>query len=356
MADLLSFATSILQHTMVRRSPAAARAPQEELFLRAQHDWPRVLRTATQLVFGKPPRAVPHQALPCRRLSRAELLAAPDNTLVRLGHSTVLMKLRGQFWLTDPMLSDRASPCPFAGPRRFQASPIAADELPPLKGVILSHDHYDHLDYATIRAIAERVEHFVTPLGVGDRLIRWGVPAAKIRQLDWWQATAIDGVRLVATPARHFSGRSLFDTNRTLWCSWAILAGDTRVFFSGDTGYFDGMRLIGERLGPFDIALLETGAYHAHWARVHMYPEETLQACLDLCGKTLLPIHNATFDLALHAWDEPLVRINALAQAHGVPLATPRLGNIITIGVGTPNDRWWQATDTHTLAEPAFAC
>ncbi|MFT3847614.1 MAG: MBL fold metallo-hydrolase [Propionivibrio sp.] len=299
-------------------------------------------------LFNKPADTTPEESVPVVALTRAELIAAPDNTLFRLGHSTVLLKLHGEFWLTDPVFSERASPFSRLGPKRFHAPPISIDELPPIKAVILSHDHYDHLDYAAILQLAPKVEHFVAPLGVGDRLLDWGVPAAKVRQFDWWQETTIAGVRLVATPAQHFSGRSLLDANSTLWSSWVIIAGDVRVFFSGDSGYFDGFRQIGERFGPFDLTLIETGAYDKNWPAIHMQPEESLQAHLDLRGRRMLPIHNGTFDLAMHAWYEPLERIAALTTAGDVPLSAPRMGEAVSLrGTGavtaSADSYWWRA-------------
>ncbi|HXE96385.1 MAG TPA: MBL fold metallo-hydrolase, partial [Dongiaceae bacterium] len=222
--------------------------------------------------FNKPADTRPSGKIPVQAVTGEQLLIAPDNTVYRLGHSTVLMKLHGAFWLTDPMFSYRASPVQFAGPERFHAPPIDIDELPPIKGVVISHDHYDHLDYDSIMKLAGKTEYFLTPLGVGDILIDWGVPAAKVRQLDWWQGIDIGGIRFVATPARHFSGRGLFDRNKTQWASWTILAPDQRVFFSGDSGYFDGFRQIGEKYGPFDLTLMETGAYNENWPGVHMHP------------------------------------------------------------------------------------
>ena len=303
------------------------------------------LGIAWRVLTRKPATTVPRAPIPVRPLDAATLAAAPDASLFRLGHSTLLLKLAGEFWLTDPVFSERASPVQWAGPKRFHAPPISIAELPPIKGVILSHDHYDHLDRAAVLELAPKVETFVTPLGVGDRLIAWGVPAAKVRQLDWWQQTSLAGVRLVATPAQHFSGRGLSDGNSTLWASWVILAGDLRLFFSGDTGYHAGFKTIGERLGPFDVTFMETGAYDAQWPDVHMQPEETLQAHLDLRGRWLMPLHNGTFDLAMHAWHEPFDRILALAQARSVPLATPAMGERLPLAQPQAGERWWQAVE-----------
>ena len=293
----------------------------------------------------KPDTTVPRAPIPVQELDAATLAAAPDASLFRLGHSTLLLKLAGEFWLTDPVFSERASPVQWAGPKRFHAPPISIAELPPIKGVILSHDHYDHLDHAAVLELAPKVEMFITPLGVGDRLIAWGIPAAKVRQLDWWQQTSLAGVRLVATPAQHFSGRGLSDGNSTLWASWVILAGDLRVFFSGDTGYHADFKTIGERFGPFDVTFMETGAYDAQWPDVHMQPEQTLQAHLDLRGGWLMPLHNGTFDLAMHAWHEPFDRILALAQSADVPLATPGMGERLSLANPQAGQRWWQAVE-----------
>ena len=295
--------------------------------------------------FNKPADTRPAGKIPVRPLTKTQLLAATDNTAWRLGHSTVLLKLQDAFWLTDPMFSDRASPLQFAGPERFHQPPISIDELPPIKAVIISHDHYDHLDHASIMKLAGKVECFLTPLGVGDILVDWGVPAAKVRQLDWWQETVVDGVRFAATPAQHFSGRGLFDRNRTQWASWAIMAPGQRVFFSGDSGYFGGFKKIGEKYGPFDMTLLETGAYNANWPGVHMHPEESIQAHLDLKGKRLLPIHNGTFDLSMHSWREPFDRIVALGAAQGIPVMTPLMGEPVSVHDTKSVRRWWGEVD-----------
>ncbi|KWC33556.1 hydrolase [Burkholderia ubonensis] len=305
----------------------------------------KMLRIIWNMLLNKPRGAVPAGALPVDTLTRDELDAAPDRSLYRLGHSTLLLKLRGQFWLTDPVFAERASPFRRLGPKRFHAPPIALADLPPLRGVILSHDHYDHLDRDTVLALAATTGVFLAPLGVGDRLIEWGIDAAKVRQLDWWQSAEIDGLTLTATPAQHFSGRSLFDGNSTLWASWVIVDDDLRVFFSGDTGYFDGFRTIGERLGPFDVTLIETGAYDTQWPYVHMQPEETVQAYVDLRGRWLVPIHNGTFDLAMHRWQEPFERVTALATARGVELSTPRMGERLTLAAPHRGERWWRSVD-----------
>jgi L-ascorbate metabolism protein UlaG (beta-lactamase superfamily) len=298
------------------------------------------------VLLNKPATTVPKAPLPVEPLTRAALDAAPDRSLFRLGHSTMLIKLRGGYWITDPVFAERASPVQWMGPKRFHAPPIALEDLPPLRGVILSHDHYDHLDRDTVLKLARTTQVFLTPLGVGDRLIAWGVDAAKVRQFDWWEGTTIDGVHFTATPAQHFSGRGLFDGNKTLWASWVIVDDALRVFFSGDTGYFDGFKEIGRRFGPFDVAMLETGAYDANWPYVHMQPEQTVQAHEDLRGRWLMPIHNGTFDLAMHAWQDPFERVLALSSARGIALTTPRMGERLDLSAPHVATTWWRDVET----------
>ncbi|MFT4176173.1 MAG: MBL fold metallo-hydrolase [Luteolibacter sp.] len=300
------------------------------------------LRVWWEVFFNKPPGTIPASPVSFRQPTRAELDAAPDRSLYRLGHSTVLMKLRGQWWLTDPVFCERASPVMFAGPKRFHAPPIALDELPPIRAVILSHDHYDHLDRTAIRMLREKAEMFLTPLGVGDRLAHWGVSKEKIRQLDWWQSIEVDGLRLTSTPAQHFSGRGLLDANKTLWVSWVIEDGDFRLFFSGDGGYSDGFAEIGRRFGPFDVTLIESGAYNEQWPYVHMHPPQTIQAHRDLRGRWLLPLHNGTFDLAMHIWEEPLDEVLRLATESGIDISTPMMGERVDLNAPHIGTRWWR--------------
>ncbi|MFC6338429.1 hydrolase [Pseudomonas sp. CCM 7891] len=294
-----------------------------------------------KMLFHKPRSTRPVGEIPVQSLTREQLFAAPDHSVFRLGHSTVLLKMRGKFWLTDPVFAERASPFSWAGPKRFHQPPISLEELPPIEAVILSHNHYDHLDRKAVVQLADKTRHFLAPLGVGDTLIKWGVDASKVRQLDWWEGTELDGIRFVATPAQHFSGRGLFDSNQTLWASWVMIDGARRIFFSGDTGYFDGFKRIGEQFGPFDLTLMETGAYNVDWPHVHMQPEQTVQAHIDLKGRWLLPIHNGTFDLAFHAWHEPFDRIMALAWERNVLIATPPMGRAFMLNQPARGQAWW---------------
>jgi len=305
----------------------------------------QMLRLFWKFLFDKPTYTRPQGTIPVVKMTREGLLAAPDRTLWRLGHSTVLMKLRGEFFLTDPVFAERASPVWFAGPKRFHAAPIKIKELPHLRAVVLSHDHYDHLDKRAIRKLAKKTELFLAPKGVGNHLRRWGVDGAKVRELEWWNETDVDGVKFVATPTQHFSGRSLWNRNETLWTSYVIVDGDFRLFYGADSGYFEGFAEIGDRFGPFDVTLLENGAYNVRWPVVHMQPEETVQAHRDLRGRWLVPIHNGTFDLALHAWTEPMERVQALAAVDGVRVCTPRFGEAVRLTEMTAESCWWRGVD-----------
>ena len=320
------------------------------------HGLRKTLGIFWKMFFHKPRNTRPAGSVPVQPITREQLHEAPNHSVFRLGHSTLLLKLQDKFWLTDPVFAERASPVQWTGPKRFHRPPISLQELPPIEAVILSHNHYDHLDYQTVLELAHKTEHFLAPLGVGDLLIKWGVPAGKVRQLAWWEETAVAGMRFVATPAQHFSGRTLRDGNQTLWVSWVMISDEARIFFSGDSGYFEGFKQIGERFGPFDLTLMETGAYNVDWPHVHMQPEESLQAHLDLRGQWLLPIHNGTFDLAFHAWHEPFDRIFALARERNVAITTPRMGEAFNLRQPHQGSTWWlEVEDSQRLGKPSMA-
>ncbi|HSV59014.1 MAG TPA: MBL fold metallo-hydrolase [Variovorax sp.] len=287
---------------------------------------------------------VPVDAIPVRPLTPAALAALDPaaNHIIRLGHSSHLLKLRGKYWLIDPVFGPRASPVSWIGPKRFHAPPMALEDVPPIEGLVLSHDHYDHLDVPTIEALKGRVQRYFVPLGVGQRLREWGVPAESIEEFDWWQEGKWGDIALTAAPAQHFSGRTLWDRNRTLWASWSLKSGDGHIFYSGDSGYFSGYKEIGKRLPGIHIALMENGAYDSYWPGVHMSPEETVQAFQDLGARTLYLVHNSTFDLAFHGWREPLERVAAISKERGVNLATPEIGEVLTLGKPRENRNWWE--------------
>jgi L-ascorbate metabolism protein UlaG (beta-lactamase superfamily) len=243
-----------------------------------------------------------------------------------LGHSTVLLELDGRRVLTDPVFAERVSPVTFAGPKRFHPTPARFEELPPLDAVLLSHDHFDHLCRATMEEIARTGAPIVTALGVGAHLERFGVAPQRITELDWHESAEIGGLRFTATPAQHFSGRGIGGRNRTLWASWVVQSERRKVFCSGDTGLTPAFADIARAHGPFDLVMLEVGAFHPAWASIHLGPENALEAFSMLGGGTLLPVHWGTFNLALHDWDEPAETLLRLAPARGARVLTPRLG------------------------------
>ena len=245
-----------------------------------------------------------------------------------LGHSTVLIEIDGLRVLTDPVWGPRASPSRLAGPKRFQPVPVSLRALPRVDVVLISHDHYDHLDYPTIRELARSEVPFVTSLGVGAHLEAWGVPPERITELDWWESHTLPNAELTITaaPSQHFSGRGLKDRNATLWSSMVIRSRRHAVFFSGDTGLTTEYAAIRERLGPFDLVMLEVGAFHPSWGHIHLGPDNALHALELLGGGAFLPVHWGTFSLAMHAWDEPAETLLALGPKQGVQLVMPRLG------------------------------
>ena len=300
-------------------------------------------RTAWEFACDRSAVREPTAPVPVVKRKRADFDRSPTSGLrvTWLGHSTVLIEIDGRRVLTDPVWSMRASPLNFGGPKRFFAPPLPLVELPRLDAVVISHDHYDHLDKRTIKALHPKVPLFLVPLKVGRILLGWGVPKAKIRELDWWQEANFKGLRFVCAPARHFSGRSLFDSRTTLWSSWAILGARHRAFFSGDGGMSPSFAKIGRRLGPFDVTLMEVGAYHPRWADIHSGPEQAVQAHLDLKGRAMVPIHWGTFNLALHAWTEPVERLLVAASSRGASISIPKPGESVVPGTAPPPRRWW---------------
>ncbi len=293
-------------------------------------------------------RRVPRRPLPAVSPGEAWVQAPASGLRVTwLGHSTTLIEIEGYRVLTDPVWGPRASPSRLIGPKRFQPVPVAVRGLPPIDLVVISHDHYDHLDYPTIRELARLNVPFVTSLGVGAHLESWGVPAERIVELDWWQTHQPKGTELsvTATPSQHFSGRGLHDRNATLWSSMVIRSARHTVFFSGDTGLTTQFASIRERMGKFDLVMLEVGGLHPAWGDIHLGPEHALEALALLGGGRFMPIHWGTFALATHDWDQPAESLLVQAPAQGVQLLMPKLGEPVEPAHEHDLTPWWRAVD-----------
>ena len=264
-------------------------------------------------------------------------------TITWFGHSTYLVQIDGKNILIDPVFSERTSPVQYIGSKNYLGTSIySAADFPHIDYLFLSHDHYDHLDYGTTLAMKEKVGHYYMPLGVGSHLEYWGLDTAKITEMDWWQEVNITpDIKLVCTPGRHFSGRGIADRGKTLWGSFVLITPTHRIFLGGDSGYDTHFKQIGDKYGPFDIAFLESGQYNAYWPNIHMMPEQTVQANIDLKSKVLMPVHWGKFSLALHPWNEPINRVLNKADELNIVTTTPMIGERVILDSILPNSKWW---------------
>ena len=271
--------------------------------------------------------------------------------LTWFGHASTLLEVDGSTVLIDPLWSERASPVSWAGPKRWYPPTMALSDLPRVDAVLISHDHVDHLDYRTIVAMKTWRAIFIVPLGIGAHLSRWGIPATRIVELDWWQSTHVGALELVATPARHASGRLRSRSNKTLWAGWAIIGPQHRIWYSGDTGFHEDLPTIGERFGPFDLTLIEAGQYDANWPDTHLGPELAVEAHRLVRGKTLVPVHWALIKQAPHAWTEPVERVLAAARCRNVRVLTPRPGEIVESFDAPVVQAWWPSLPWRTAKQ-----
>ena len=288
----------------------------------------------------------PKEDLPVKKIE-AQWIEQNKNQLTKLtwfGHSAFLLQLDGKKILIDPMLGESPAPHPMIGVKRYNKEiPIEIENLPFIDFVIISHDHYDHLDYESVMKLKGKVGKFYMPLGVGTHFKSWGFDENQILELDWWDETMEDNIKLVCTPSRHFSGRGLTDRSATLWSSWVILSEKKKIYFSGDGGFGPHFKEIGDKYGPFDVGLMECGQYNKNWAQIHMMPEQTVQATIDVGAQWLVPVHWGAFTLSLHDWTDPIERVSAEAKRKNVNISTPAIGETIVLEHSLfPNSVWWK--------------
>ncbi|MGP1993965.1 MBL fold metallo-hydrolase [Zobellia laminariae] len=293
----------------------------------------------------KVPNGRPKEDLKVIKLDSANVADYKSKTrMIWYGHSSFLLQMDGLNILLDPMFGVVPAPHPWLGDDRFNKEmPLEVEKLPRIDAVIFSHDHYDHLDYETILKLKDKTNHYFVPLGLGVHLEAWGIPADKITEMDWWEEKQLENITLVCTPAQHFSGRKLDNSQSTLWSSWVVKSINENIYFSGDSGYAPHFKEIGEKYGPFDLALMECGQYDKMWPDIHMMPEETAQAGLDVKAKKIMPIHWAGFKLALHDWKDPIKRVEAKALELNLKVIAPQIGQEIIVADSVSTyANWWK--------------
>lgn len=292
--------------------------------------------------FKERKNAQPSKPLPEVRPDLAEFLkASKDLKVIWFGHSSFLLNIDGITVLVDPVFSGSAAPVSFMV-KRFQEPVLSLQELPEIDYVLISHDHYDHLDMESIEYFKNKKTQFITPLGVGSHLQSWGIDRERVIEKDWWEKAEFAGIKFIATPAQHFSGRGLFDRNKTQWASWVIQSKNHNIYFSGDSGYDIHFKEIGERFGPFDVAFIESGQYNMKWREVHMLPEEAVSAYKDLKAEKYFPIHWGMFVLSYHTWYDPMDQLFRLSKNNNLNIVAPKIGEIVNLSKNFVNDPWWK--------------
>lgn len=289
--------------------------------------------------FEKDKRNVPSKPLPVE-ITDLKNIPLDQDVYVWFGHSSYYMQLDGKRILVDPVLNGNASPIPGSVKAFKMTHKYKAEDFPEIDILILTHDHYDHLDYPSILQLKSKVKDVVTSLGVGAHFEKWGYPTEKIHELYWGEKLTLDSLQFTAAPARHFSGRWL-KRNTSLWSSFVVQSDSLKIFVGGDSGYGKHFKEIGEQYGPFDVAILENGQYNELWKYIHLMPEEAIIAAQDLQAKRIIPVHNSKFPLANHAWDDPMIRISKEAKNKNVPIWTPKMGQLIYLDKDNDTKEWW---------------
>jgi L-ascorbate metabolism protein UlaG (beta-lactamase superfamily) len=296
----------------------------------------------TKEFLKKHPDTNPAAPMPFVKTNIAGLPVDKD-VFIWFGHSSYFIRANGKTILVDPVFSGSAAPFSFMVKAFPGANAFSVDDMPVIDFLVITHDHYDHLDYTTIRKLKDKVTHIYCSLGVGIHLMYWGIEKEKITELDWWQEATLDaGMKLIAAPARHFSGRGL-KRAQSFWSSFVLITPQLRLYLGGDSGYDSHFKEIGKKFGPFDLAILEAGQYNVMWPLIHMMPEETVQAAIELQAKVLIPVHWGKFKLGMHPWNEPVTRVMAKASELGQIVATPRIGEPVQLPADRfQSEQWWK--------------